>query len=249
MAFALINSAASQPSVGGPATPAGFDSTGADLLVASVRMDVRFGETMNLADSYGNTWTTLTQWFNGNLRFAIWWCSPPGAKTGTGHTFTETGNYVGVSVSAWSGSAASPFDQEGGFNNANPGALGSASNSALTASQDGSLYIASYGQGPGGSGFLNTINAGFTIDQNLNTAAGGGDTQSIGSAYLVQTTAASITATWSTVLGAAPTCGGIACFKPAGATLLSPVYVVYPDAVRRVRGHVPSGMTPPNKVS
>lgn len=248
MAFALINSAISQPGVGGPAT-AGFDSTGADLLVASVRMDVRFGETMNLADSYGNSWTKLTQWFNGNLRFALWWCSPPGAKTGTGHTFTETGNYVGVSVSAWSGSAASPFDQENGFNGANPGPGGSAANGALTASQNGSLYIAGYGQGPTGTGYLDSIDSGFTIDQNVNAAAGGGDTQSIGSAYLVQTSAAPITAVWSTVLGAVPTCGGIACFKPAGATLLSPINVVYPDATRRVRGHVPSGMTPPNKVN
>lgn len=170
---------------GSPITTSAIDTTGADLLIA-------FGTyplSNTPSDSKGGTWTPLTAQ-SGYGR--LFWCKP--TSVGTGHTFslTDSGG-TALAIQAWSGSAASPFDQQNGF-------VGNAPTSvwkpgAVVPTENNELIVcgAGLGSGIGGAGTL-SIDSGFTISDQVPY----GVSYYCGFAYLVQTTAGSVNPEWTT---------------------------------------------------
>jgi hypothetical protein len=110
------------PSTGGT-TPA-MDTTGADLLVATVG-DYAGGSFTGLTDSAGNTWTTLTVRTDGaNSRTRILYCVNP--VTAVDHTFTVAGtSYPTLSVASFIFTNTPTFDVENGAAGDSPEATGS----------------------------------------------------------------------------------------------------------------------------
>lgn len=206
MAFALIANVAAKSANSNGFTTAGINTTGANLLVATVADANTLDSTVS--DSNGNTWVKLT---NRQIiqRCVLFYCINPGA-VGAGHTFTLVGTatFGSLYVQAWSGvDIAAGFDKENGASAA--GAASIATGSVTPANND-SLLVAGLN-----SDTTNTIsiNGGFTISDQLTT--NGGVAVGGAMAYLVQTTAAAANPTWSWT-GANNPNAAIAVFK-AGA--------------------------------
>ena len=112
MAFSLI----AHTATGSAGTTSGINTTGANLIVVTVAYDTQSG----VSDSNGNTWTALTAQSgsqDGNAR--MYYCFNP--TVGAGHTFTSAQGYGAICVSAWSGAATSPQDQQNGqYNGPSP---------------------------------------------------------------------------------------------------------------------------------
>lgn len=133
--------AAGNPSTPGSVTTAGIDTTGANLIVAMVAMDL--GSTPGaVTDNKGNgSYTGLTVISAGsNSRGRLYYFFAP--TVGTGHTFTYTGtsSFPAISVAAFSQAVTSPFDTESGAGDAgSPGThpLGG----TVTPSQNNDLII------------------------------------------------------------------------------------------------------------
>lgn len=188
-----------------------IDTTGSDFL-AVVVSEFGNGTHGTLSDSKGNTWTELTSFGDGTAaQVTIYYVQNP--TVGSGHTFSYSGTnvFATLATAGFSGSAASPFDQENG-------ATGSATNSIATGSvtpgQDNELVIAAVSiDGTQGSDLA--INGGFTLAEFLNYNGASGFA-GCGLAYLIQTTATAANPTWSwtnNVTAAA----SIATFKSAAA--------------------------------
>jgi hypothetical protein len=93
-------------------TSPGIDTTGATLLVVN---QTAFNTLGTITDSYGNTWTALTQRNgNGGVLERLYYAENP--TVGTGHTFTVTGGNAGtLEVAAFSGTnTSSTFDTQNG---------------------------------------------------------------------------------------------------------------------------------------
>ena len=187
MGFAIIASGSS-PGSTTSATTAGFDTTGADLIVAVMSY---YANVPTLSDSYGNTWTALTAYVDNFVTVRLHYCVS--TIVGPGHTFTVAGGaacYPVVSFLAASGAASpSPYDAEsgagsGGFvTSLQPGPITPATAGALlvtgiTVDNSNSLAV--------GSGFSSAI-----------TNYGGGTHLGGGVGWLVQGAAAAIDPTWS----------------------------------------------------
>jgi len=112
-AIKLLASASAGSTNGGTSvtTPA-IDTTGANILVASISWNE--AGTPALTDNYSNVWTALTGQAIGGNDIKIYYAKQP--KTGTGHTFQVTGNcYPAICVGAFSGVDLSiPFDVQNG---------------------------------------------------------------------------------------------------------------------------------------
>jgi len=205
MAWSLIAHYQANLGANGGTTGA-IDTTGADFLVVIVHS---YSDSFpGVSDSNSNSWTPRTKYQSTTYQgVQISYCR--GGTVGSGHTFTVagTGTYPTVSVLAWSGSAATPYDQENG----NPGAAGAQTIAAgsVTPSEDNELVIA-------GLATLSAVTspgiAGYTIeDSQVATPVTGV------SAYQIQTTktATNPTFTWTT----ASNCSAVvATFKMAAAT-------------------------------
>lgn len=201
---------------GGATAPSGgttspIDTTGANLIVVAIS-DYAIQPASILSDSKSNTWNALTPAIGSAPyeRTTLYYCYNP--TVGAGHTFTATSpsgfTYPSINVSAWSGSAASPFDVENG--GGSPG-VSSIQAGSITPSANGELIIAA-------NCFEHTaawsIDSGFTItDQDV---YGGGNNFGGAMAYFVQTTAAAINPTW-TNSQSNNVSAAIASFKVSGA--------------------------------
>lgn len=207
MAFSVIDSASAGSNTSGDVTTSAIDTTGADLLVAAVAFEA-YSDLEPISDSKGNTWVALTQANSGTGRAnRIFYVASP--TVGTGHTFTfgnGTGiNPVGVAL-ALSGAAASPFDVENGAgsvaNNLSPG--------SVTPSEDNEIIISgaclAWPSVPSVA-----IDSGFTLEFfGYGSISTGG-----GLAYLIQTSAGTVTPTWT--FDFAHCASAIATFKAAAA--------------------------------
>lgn len=192
-----------------PATTAGVDTTGANLLIAWVNT---YGAvTPTLTDSKSNTWTPLTQINNatdGNARCRMYYATNS-PTVGSGHTVTvsDAGVLQSISFLALAGAhATAPYDQE---TTNNPGGTPTTIQpGSITPSEDGCVLVTGlqYGVGVGGV----SIDGGFSEthqDKNFGLAEG--------IAYLIQTTAAAANPTWTIPSGnIAQT--AMASFKSAG---------------------------------
>lgn len=206
MAFALVANTGSGSTTGNTFATAGINTTGANLLVAAVGTYIGTGGVVT--DSNGNTWNKLTvRGIGATIDFTLWWSSP--TTVGSGHTFTctTTATYPSMCVQAWSGAAASPFDQENG---AATGAATSLATGSLTPSENNCLVVS--GVCEGGADSDATVDSSMTRSDLVVWVSA----QHVLSAmsYIVQTTAAAINPTWSwaSTISAGV---GIATFKAA----------------------------------
>ncbi len=223
-AFSLVANTGKQAVSGeGPTTDA-IDTTGANLIVIGVTWYSQV-QDMTLSDSKGNTWTPLTQVDKDDWTTQMFYAYAP--TVGSGHTFTAGGSatYSTIEVSAWSGAASSPFDQQSTFqtngSSIQPG--------SITPTEDNELVVTHFGQrdnaNPG------TVNSGYTITDafgNLGGHALGGSM-----AYIIQTSAAATNPTWSTDSGGLVAL--IASFK-AGADVADEVPTVVTDFASNING-------------
>lgn len=199
MAIALIASTSAGTAQNG-GTISAIDTTGANLIVVALSS---YDVAAALTDSKGNTWTALTtRAVGGGSVVRMFYCASP--VVGTGHTFTASGanTYSTVSVVAFSGAAASPFDQESG-------AASSASPGVILPREDNCVFVTCQSQASSGTGA--SINGSFTAS----SVNHGGTFVGGGVAYKVQTTAGAENPTWSWSAGGTASVA-MAVFKAAG---------------------------------
>jgi hypothetical protein len=105
------------------ATTAGFDSTGATLLVAWLA--VEGSDPAAPTDNYNNVWQPLPVYANGPRSHGRFFYAYNPA-VGPGHTFTAGGRYIALAVSAWSGmlNTSAVYQGSTGAVNASTEALG-----------------------------------------------------------------------------------------------------------------------------
>lgn len=195
---------------GNGATTAPIDTTGANLLVALVFSWVA-AAAPGFADSKSNSWTGLTVRSAADPEVRLFYVQ--GGAVGTGHTFSTSGTatYSGCLVAAFSGSVASPADQENG---ATGSGVTSLKPGSITPTEDNELVIAAMATN-NNAGFSTqaAIDGGFTFSNRINS---GGDSYAAALAYLIQTSAAAAdpTFSWNNAHSAAAV---IASFKAAAA--------------------------------
>lgn len=180
MAYALLGHTDAS-GVSGYTTSA-IDTTGADLIVL-IYVDNTGGA---LSDNQSNTWNTTppTRYFIFGEGIQIYYALCSG-KTSATHTFTVTGTntFSALAVLSFSGSAATPFDQENGVQGADqPG--------SVTPSEDNELIVAGFGWQV--AGVTITSVTGMTIGDQIDAGAAAG----VASAYKIQTTAAALNPTF-----------------------------------------------------
>ncbi len=187
MAFALIAMTSAGSANSTSVTTSPINTTGANLIVISVS-SYSLATAPDFLDSKGNTWTALTAKTSSTCRSRLFYRDIP--TTDAAHTFTaQTGvTYPSIAVAAFSGSLASPFDQESGaFNNSS---VTSIQPGSITPSQGNCLLIA----GITGYGTSQLINSGFTAS----TVDVGGSLHFAGGiAYKIKTDSLAENPTWS----------------------------------------------------
>jgi hypothetical protein len=194
MAWTLIAHAISPGSGGGTGTTSGIDTTGANLIVLGVAEAAAIGGNPHTpSDSKSNTWTSGPHFETDTVSAAIWYAYAP--TVGSGHTFSTNavGVFGAVAVLAFSGSASSPSDKT----NSNGSSLGPFTTlqpGSITPAEDHEMIVTAF-CGRTGSGSL-SINSSFTVSDSIDYA--GGVNESLGLAYLDQTTAGAINPTWTT---------------------------------------------------
>ena len=188
MAYSLVTNVKTGGVNGG--TSASVDTSGADLIVLwatwydSVTLDV------TVSDSKSNTWTALTLREVEFQRGKVWYAYAP--SVGSGHTFTVAGTntYATLLMSAWSGAAASPFDQQNGTANTNS----VLSTGSVTPTEDNELVLAFVGFDNNSGGAV-SVNASLSIIQSQAYVAATQDGAS--DAYIVQTSAGAVNPQWN----------------------------------------------------
>lgn len=211
MAYSLVAHVSLLSTDGNGLTSASINTTGADFIVFVVIAN----NTISVSDSQGgnsNTWNLDVQETTFDRTF-LYTCSP--THVGSGHTFTITGTSVFPAgfVAAFSGSAASPFDQS----NHNAALAGTTIQpGSITPGQDNELLIAGvYYQN--GTDPAASVDLSFTITDQSQSS--GGQHLGGGLAYLIQTSAAAKNPSWSRNTGSADFFGAvIASYKAAAAT-------------------------------
>lgn len=214
LAFCAITVVATQSEgTGGTGlTTSGIDTTGANLIVIEVTCYSGGGNPELNSDTYGNTWTGLSQYGNGlgggTALSRLFYCANP--VVGTGHTFTSNSFQCTVSIVAVSGAASSPFDAEtgGSIATGTSGQPGS-----ITPSEGNCLVVTGIGLDGGVSYSCDGGYTAVTTNSGFFSGPKGG-----GLAYIVQTTAMATNPTWSWSNNPGDNNGGagIAVFKSAG---------------------------------
>lgn len=187
-------------------TTTGVDTSAYTALV--VVLDYYKAGGANLSDSKGNTWTKVADGIDASTNCAstMYYCDAP--TVGTGHTFTTTSQYCGLTAIGITGEATSFYDTStgrGGFDASpyttfQPGSVTPSVNNCL-------LITSAYQAAPTGgvttpSGYTSLANWAF------GTAFPGGV------AYKIQGTAAADNPTWG-VSATSNVAANIAVFKPS----------------------------------
>lgn len=199
MAYSLIGNIAAASTDQNAITTGSLNTTGADLIVVVCTIWTQFSTAALLTDSKGNTWTGHTTRNANNVQVRIWHCQAP--TVGTGHTFTipSWGGGAGrpsIAVLVFSGSTASPFDQESGDTGDN---FPSSSDTTPTVvpTTDNQVVVVGIAVKLDNVSEPNptAIGGGFTLTDHI--IANAGLNVGIGAAYLVQTTAAAAAPVWT----------------------------------------------------
>lgn len=221
-AIALVAHGIGQGPQTGPATAAfGTSTAGATLLTAAAEnygSDTCTGAT--IGDTVGgsvtnNVWHHLTNYTDATLSACIWYTygTASGALvTGAIHVVSESGTvyYPSLAVAAWSGTLTYPTDpyDTGQVNGASSTGALTLSTGSITPSQDCDLVFSGggfHGTGTPSSSPVPTLDSLAFV---LGTYLG------IGDAYLVQTTKAAVSTTW-TQASSSHIAVSIAAFKAA----------------------------------
>lgn len=170
-----------------------INTTGANLLVACVSTH-GYGPMPQLTDSKGNSWTLAAsslEFQDGEMR--LFYSVP--ASVGAGHSFTIGGSSVlaSISVMAWAGAHASPFDKASGAGVAGT----SIQPGSVTPAENNELLITCLTNTGDSSNSSRSINGNFTIAGQVGQSATVNYSMSIASAYLVQTAAGAANPTWT----------------------------------------------------
>ncbi len=189
----FLGSAQGASTDGFSATTAGLDTTGAGALFAFISSQ-SFVPDPYLTDSKGNQWT---RWGQGNaastgVALTLWYCSP--RTVGTGHTLTVTEQgqtFPAIHLLAF---ACAPI--LGLVNVAssagNSGLVSTQAPGSITPSANNAIIVTGFAVG---GGIPLSLTGGFTLDQT--TALVGSQHYGLGSAHLIQTTAAASNPTWT----------------------------------------------------
>lgn len=180
-----------------------IDTTGANLIVIGVGIDS--GTIAAPTDNKGNTYTLFGTGtvVGGDNEVRLYYAFEP--TVGTGHTFTQAGDYGVICVSAWAGAVSSPADQTAGSTQASGTTLAAGS---VTPTENNELAIAMYLVGNSNS--AHTIDDDFVISNAFNGTDGARYGGAMG--YYIQGSAAALTPTltWS---GTAEAASRIGTFK------------------------------------
>jgi hypothetical protein len=187
MAFTLIaHAAAGSTNITNVTTPA-IDTTGADLIVIAYCASAI---NVDPTDSKSNTLTGLTASSFSGVVVRLYYIPTP--TVGTNHTFSiadAASPGPTLCVTAWSGSAISPFDQQNSGNSSGT----TVQTGSLTPSFNNELIIAATAHETGFA--VSSIDSSFTISDDI-VGVGGqhdGGTQ----AYFVQNVAGAVNPTFS----------------------------------------------------
>lgn len=197
-------------------TSAGIDTTGANLITISLGWYSGVTANPTVSDINGNLYTPCTK-ISDSTPFSeqLFYVYAP--TVGPGHTFAVSGSIIAAAmlVSAWSGAASSPLDQQS--QGSHSGTSGTVQPGSITPSQNDELLITGLMVGNPGGVEVVSINGGFSI---TDTVAFSGSVNEGGSmAYLVQTTATAANPTWDDGNPGGSTLGllaAIASFKSGG---------------------------------
>lgn len=190
---------------------ASFDSTGANLIVVTTQY--WNGNPGAPTDNKGNTYTALTTRGSAYALQIMYYCVNP--TVGTGHIITQASsgasNNVSTSVGWFSGVAtSSPLDGESGGGTLS-GSITPSQNDCLVVFAAADYYLAT---GP------TSVSGGFTKVQDYISAA---PDEPACLAYLIQTTAAAATPTWTFTGTSVNQVHSIAVFKAGSADTTAPV--------------------------
>jgi hypothetical protein len=193
LAIALSGNNQAKASGTSTATTASADTTGATLLTVVVSTFALSAITVTISDSKGNSWSRdAANSTNGNANVAVFWSLP--TAVGAGHTVSCNPNgsgYPCIFFAWWTGTQNIGRDQANAANNASGTTIASGS---VTPTAGGSLVIVGLGTGGNAPG-TTSIDSGFTIQDSQNN-----NSFSCGVwAYLIQSVAAAVNPTWTTV--------------------------------------------------
>lgn len=211
MAFSLVaHTAANLGTNGG--TTSGIDTTGAKLIVMGVSSEV--GVVPTVSDSKSNSWRAIPA--NSVARSAYLFYAYGSLTVGSGHTFTVTssGGSNSAAVAAFSGytGTVDPFNATNQHAQTSGSSVASGS---ITPSSNNQVVLTAY--------FLNLAAGTVSVDSSLTITDtvqfSSGVAYGVSLAYIVQTTAGAVNATWSRTLNGAGTNNNmaiIASFRPDG---------------------------------
>ena len=205
MAFTLLNSLTGTPTTADSATTPSADTTGATLIVVTMSWNHNLG-TAVVTDSKSNTWTQCFTPLGNNPRLGMYYCVSP--TVGTGHTFTSTltGGNSSLQVLTFSG-----VDTADALEAANVTYVSSGSSTIVTGNitpaANGAMLVFGTTRT---TGSVSTVDIG-TLEENLSQ---GTYNFPIATAYLEQTSAAPVQATF-TGTGSVRRTAGIVAFNVA----------------------------------
>lgn len=210
MGYALIASASAGSSDQQNVTTPPINTTGATFIGLSITKFQPGIAGFTLTDSKSNTPIILTPQDNSNSANVLYYYNIP--IVGSGHTWTLNSTsgaiFPTLSVVAFSGSAASPFEAEtGSFSNA---VLNSIQPGPLTPAEDGCLII---------TGATLFVGTGITIDSGFSRASTdyAGNNLGGGIGWLIQGAKAAVNPTWMTGINVNGADATMAVFKPVPA--------------------------------
>ncbi len=233
MAIALVGTPTTAQADDNPETPTGYNTTGANFLVALV-VDHSSGGGGTAGDNKGNTgWVGLTVPTLANSSRTRIYYRTNSPTVGADHRFkfTGTGVYSTVVFAAFSGvHATAPF-VTGEENGASTGSSTTISAGVVVASTDDSLFITGLG--------LDIEDNGISINQSFSTPVGVEKATALTPrggymAYRIAVGPLITNPTWTSTDNNAMT-AVMAAFKPAGAAPPSPTNMIFPrwSSVRR----------------
>lgn len=213
MVIAVLNSVSASPGTNGGATGT-IDSTGASLLVVIFSAVNTTTLLPTFTDSASNTWRALPKAFAGTANYSrMYYCANP--TTSATHSVTVSGTSIFSSIAFYAVSGTDLISPLCDFEGIGSGAVGLTSwaMGTLTPPLDNCIIFAT----------LAVSNTSTSISINSGMAAltrnGTGTAAGLGAAYIIQTTAAALSPTWSWTTLSQPG-GFLAAFRTPSAGLI-----------------------------
>lgn len=188
---ALVTHTSAVNSAGSAVTTPAMDITGANLVVCGVSMlEGSSSSSANITDAVGSTWAALTVRDSlVSVMNRIFWAIPATAGSGYTVTFNLSGSKPGIACFVFSGSVASPFDQQNGAGGSTGISLAAG---AVTPGFNNEIIVSFAG--------ITSANGGSAgADSGMTTpepGSSGANSFFIAGAYKIQGTLAAITPAW-----------------------------------------------------